>query len=253
MPNKIPSSRSTQTLEEHTLIQTIFLHLLPGVLGGILYYALAGTIRELGYPSMMAMVLSGIFSLIPVELGFLIYHSKKNNQKLFGEVIRNLDPLPWKDYLIWVPIIIIGSGGLMALLEPVSTALSALFSWLPEYMILDSGLNGAYPTNKLVLTYVLFFIFIVLLGPITEEFYFRGYLLPRIPSRLKGWGPIFHSLLFAIYHIWTPWFVISRTVALLPLIYSVKHKKNIILGVIAHCLLNSIDFFIALTFIIAQS
>jgi len=39
--------------------------------------------------------------------------------------------------------------------------------------------------------------------------------------------------------------------ALLPLIYIVRWKKNIGLGVVAHWLINSIDFFVGLGFILS--
>ncbi len=253
MDQNITESIPTNQIEEHTILQSIGLHLLPGILGGIIYFSLAGIVQSWGYPSILAVVLAGIFILTPFELGFLYFQSRKKGQKLFGQVIKNLDPLPWKHYLIWVPVIFVGSGAIMALLGPLTTFFAGLFDWLPDYMILDLGLSRDFEIRKLILIYVLFFIFIVLLGPITEEFYFRGYLLSRLPSSLKGWGPIFHSFLFALYHFWTPWFVVTRTFALLPLVYTVKYKKNLLLGAIAHCFLNAIDFVIAFLFIVKST
>lgn len=61
-----------------------------------------------------------------------------------------------------------------------------------------------------------------------------------------------HSLLFALYHVWSPWMVLARTLALLPLIYIVRLKRNIGLGMAAHWLINSIDFFVGVGFILAM-
>ena len=36
-----------------------------------------------------------------------------------------------------------------------------------------------------------------------------------------------------------------------PLTYIVKRKKNVYIGIIAHCLMNSIDFIIGLVFILS--
>ena len=116
-------------------------------------------------------------------------------------------------------------------------------------MSLNMGLDGDYSKSKLIITYALFLILIVTILPTIEELYFRGYLLPRMPSRLKGWTEIIHSGFFALYHTWTPWMVIVRTFGVLPTIYAVKKKENILIGIVAHCLLNSIDFFIGLMFI----
>jgi membrane protease YdiL (CAAX protease family) len=114
------------------------------------------------------------------------------------------------------------------------------------------GLNGEYPKTNLIITYTLFFLFMVLILPAVEELYFRGYLLPRMPNKLRGWVVPIHSALFALYHTWTPWLFITRTVGVLPLIYLVKRKENIYIGIIAHCIINSIDFIIGLVFIMNQ-
>lgn len=124
-----------------------------------------------------------------------------------------------------------------------------LFSWIPSDLILTMGLNGEYARSDLIITYILFLILIVIVGPVIEELYFRGYLLPRMPSRLKGSAVLFHSGLFALYHTWAPWLFITRTIAVLPLVYIVKRKRNIYPGIISHCLINSIDFIIGLSFI----
>ena len=245
--NALPVSGDT-----HTILQSIGLHLFPGILGVSGYFALATPVKDLGYPSILALILAGGLIITPVELGILFYKSRKHNKKLLGEVIHYLDPLPRKDYLIWVPVIFLGSGLIMALFGPLTEAAASFFTWLPESMILDMGLSETYPLSKLIVTYTLLFLLIVLIGPFTEELYFRGYLLPRMPAKMKAWGPVLHSILFAAYHLWTPWFIFARSFALLPLIYTVKYKKNLILGVIAHCLLNSIDFIIGLVFIINQ-
>ena len=84
-------------------------------------------------------------------------------------------------------------------------------------------------------------------GPILEELYFRGYLLPRMRYAGKL-APVLHSLLFALYHVFTPWMFLTRTVGMLPLIYIVR-KKNIYIALIVHVLINSIDVIIGLIYI----
>jgi len=117
---------------------------------------------------------------------------------------------------------------------------------------LDMGLGGEYSKSVLIITYLFAFIFVVIVAPTVEELYFRGYLLPRMP-RWKGWTPILHSTLFALYHTWTPWMAITRTIAMLPLIYIVQRKRNIYLGIIIHCLINVIDIIIGVVFIFSLS
>ena len=66
-------------------------------------------------------------------------------------------------------------------MKPVDKLLQEkLFYWMPT---LDSGLDGTYSKIALVVTYSIFIISGVIVGPAVEELYFRGYLLPRIPGK----------------------------------------------------------------------
>ncbi|MCJ7821374.1 MAG: CPBP family intramembrane metalloprotease [Bacteroidales bacterium] len=242
MKNEIP---------EHSLLKSIFLHLLPGLLAGACYFILAPHVKSLGFPSVMAMILSGIIIMIPFELGFLIYQKRLTGQMLFNGVIQYCKKIPTWQYFVLVPAIFLLSGLLFKAFGFTSDFLRPLFDWIPPDFIFDMGLEKDFSKSTLVITYSSFLILVVLVVPTIEEFYFRGFLLPRMPSRLKGWTEIVHSGLFALYHTWTPWMFIIRTVGVLPLIYAVKRKQNIYIGIIAHCLLNSVDFFIGLKFILS--
>lgn len=81
-----------------------------------------------------------------------------------------------------------------------------------------------------------------ILVPITEELYFRGHLLPRMPSQFGRLRPAAHSLLFSVYHFHTPWMIPVRTLGLLPLMYVTLHTRSVRPGIVAHCLVNMADF-----------
>lgn len=234
---------------EHSLLKSITLHLLPGVLAGICFFLIVPYVTDHGFPTVMALILSGIFVLIPFELGFLLYQGRITGKKIFGGVILFCKKIPVWQYFVYVPLVILLSGLLMKALGFTSELLMDHFKWIPADRILAMGTDGSWPRSNLVLTYGLFLVFIVLLLPILEEFYFRGYLLPRMPSRLKSYAGIVHSVLFALYHTWTPWMFISRAIGVFPLIYIVKRKQNLLIGIIVHCLLNSIDFITAVIFL----
>jgi len=243
----------TSDIEQHTIVQSIVLHLLPGILIGAFYFAIAQPIRNLGYPSLAAFLLAAIVILIPFELGFLLYQGKKKNGALSLEgIVLYRQRISLWQYLVWVPVVFVLMGLIFTSLTPVSSFLETLFTWLPEVLRLDMGLGGEYSKSVLIITYLFAFIFVVIVAPTVEELYFRGYLLPRMP-RWKGWTPILHSTLFALYHTWTPWMAITRTIAMLPLIYIVQHKRNIYLGIITHCLINVIDIIIGVAFIFSLS
>lgn len=236
-------------IAEHSLLKSITLHLLPGLLGGGCYFAFVPLIKSNGFPSVMAFILAGIFVLIPFELGFLMFQKRATGQNFFNGIIRFIKKIPTWQYFVLIPAIFILTGLLFKALSFTSGFLKSFFSWIPSDMFYDMGLDSDYSKSKLIFTYALFLILIVTILPTIEELYFRGYLLPRMPSRLKGWTEIIHSGFFALYHTWTPWMFIVRTFGVLPLIFAVKRKENIFIGIVVHCLLNSIDFFIGLMFI----
>ena len=206
-------------------------------------------IERLGYPSLLALSLAAILVLIPLEFGIMLWSGKKKYGKfsLRGMVLYR-EKIPLKQYLIWVPVIVILFILVYLLTTPISTYVEAAFTWFPDSLRLNLGLDGNYSKNALVVTYTFAFFSVALFAPVTEEYYFRGYLLPRMPD-LGGWELLAHSALFALYHIWTPWLAITRTFAVLPLIYIVRKKRNIYLGAIAHCLLNLTDIILGVVFI----
>jgi membrane protease YdiL (CAAX protease family) len=66
---------------------------------------------------------------------------------------------------------------------------------------------------------------------------------------MKGkYATLFHSFLFAVQHVSTPWMIITRTLALLPIVFGVK-KKNIYIGIIVHILVNMLDLVTGIVFI----
>lgn len=236
-------------IERHTLLKSIILHLLPGLLVGGFYFAIAPFVKELGFPSVMAMILAGIFVLIPFELGFLLYQKRLMSEKLFNGVIKYCQRIPVWQYFVWVPIVLTLIGLIFTVFNFTSDFFITFFNWIPSDMFFDLGLSQEFSKQNLIITYASFFLFLVLVLPTIEELYFRGYLLPRMPAKLKGWTPLVHSSLFALYHVWTPWMFVARTAGLLPLIYMVR-RKNIYLGIIVHCLMNSIEFIMASIFIL---
>jgi len=246
---KVDLQHPSHSFPAHTLLQSIGLHLLPGLLGGAAYYALAPLVRSWGFPTLLALVLAGIFVLVPVELGLLYAGSRQEGTDSPLGAVRYRQPLPLPQYLLWVPVIFLASAALMTLLTPTADWLQTLFQWIPGSFRVGMGLTGEYSRPALIITYLAGLLAVVVIVPVVEEIYFRGYLLPRLPVG-RRWSPVVHSMLFALYHTWTPWMVLARTVGVLPLIYVVRRKRNLTVGILAHCLLNSLDIILGLVFIL---
>jgi hypothetical protein len=67
---------------QQPIFPSIALHLLPGVLTTLAYVITAPSLNSMGYPSNFAFLLTGLFVLVPFELGFLLYRGKKSNGTL---------------------------------------------------------------------------------------------------------------------------------------------------------------------------
>jgi membrane protease YdiL (CAAX protease family) len=222
------------------------LHLFPGILTGIVFVLIAPVVRGWKLPPLMALCLADLAVFVPLVLGYLGYQSYKVNGRLsLDNVIVYRTPVPWVSYLWLVPLVVVAAGLIFRLLAPVTDWLfTSAFGWFPRAAILDDPTQ--YPRSVQIITYVVFFLTVVLTASILEEVYFRGHLLPRLaPDR--AWSPLLHGFLFALHHAWTPWYLITRTIAILPLVGAVRWKRNIYIGAAAHVLGNSIDLIMWLT------
>jgi membrane protease YdiL (CAAX protease family) len=52
---------------------------------------------------------------------------------------------------------------------------------------------------------------------------------------------VINAVLFALYHMWTPWLAIGRILGVLPLILVVQWKRNLYVGMAAHVMANTLD------------
>ena len=104
--------------EQHSVGQSILLHLMPGLLITAGYFALIGPLQRAGYPSIMALTVAAIFLLIPVQLGYLLVQGKRlNGRYSLQGVISYRWPLPFKQYLLWVPELFVAAGLIFTLFK----------------------------------------------------------------------------------------------------------------------------------------
>jgi hypothetical protein len=228
------------SVPQHSIPQTLLLHLLPGALITIAFIFLGPWLKQNHLPPLLAILIPILVILIPFELGLLFTLGYRRNGRLSLEgIVLNRERLPLKDYLIFAPALFVWSVLVFTSLTGVDQAiLKGLFGWLPDWFQITRFTPADYSQSALTVTFVLFLVLNGFAGPVVEELYFRGYLLPRI-EYLKGWAPLVNVLLFSLYHFFSPWQNLTRIVALLPLAYTVRWKKNIYLSMIAHCVLNT--------------
>lgn len=244
------SSQPASVPAQMGLGRSVLLHILPGALISLFYLLVGPSIIRVGYPRVAALLLGILLVLIPVELGFLLYLGRKRNHRTSLEgIVLYREPLPWRTYALLVPALLIWNALCFGLLSSVEGFLaSRIFSWMPLWSLPASGTAqyAGVQQSALVTTFVAGIALNGIAGPVVEELYFRGYLLPRI-SRLGNLGAAaFNVFLFSLYHFFSPWGNLPRILALLPLVYVVARKRNIYLSIWTHCCLNTIGMLLTL-------
>jgi hypothetical protein len=213
--------------------------LLPGILITIAFVLLGPWLRQNHLPPLLAILIPILFVLIPFELGWIGFLGFRRNKKLSLEgIVLNCKPLALKGDFLLIPFLLIWSIVIFTLLKNFDqTVMANYFYWLPNWFQITQFNTGDYSQPIVTLTFILFLTLNGFAGPIVEELYFRGYLLPRM-EYLNGWAPLANALLFSLYHFFSPWQFFTRIVAFYPLAYAVRWKNNIILSLVTHCLLN---------------
>lgn len=78
-----------------------------------------------------------------------------------------------------------------------------------------------------------------------EEFWFRGYILPRQELAFGSLAWLANGLMFTINHLWQPWILIAILPSSLLLAYAVQKRRNTWISIIQHGLVNlSLVFFL---------
>jgi uncharacterized protein len=237
MSARKPLLRDSAVEAQHSGARTVVLHLLPGALITAFYAGAAPVVRSLGFPSLMAIFLAIVFVLIPFELGYLVYQARKNESTL-ESVILYRQSVPRGQFVGLVLGLFVWSAICSVLLYPPLDEffIENVFSWLPGWFFFAEDF-AQYSTAALLITWTFGLMVNGIAGPVVEEMYFRGYLLPRI-SRLGAWAPLVNTVLFSLYHFFTPWQNVGRIIGLLPMVYATWWKRSIYVSLAVHVLGN---------------
>jgi membrane protease YdiL (CAAX protease family) len=226
-------------VEQLTVPALLALHLIPGALVTIAFVALAPVVAAAGFPPIAALLAAIALVMVPVELAIIAWAGRGHRSPLIA-AIPYREPMPVRDWAWLVPVLIVLAFvgfGIHMLIEP--TLIARLFAWLPGWFvspISPDGITG-YSRAAWMLTIGAYFALNAFVGPIVEELYFRGYLLPRM-ERFGRAAPLINTALFSLYHFWSPWQFVARILGIGPMVYAVRWKRNIYLGMVVHCTLN---------------
>jgi uncharacterized protein len=216
----------------------VMLHLLPGALATAVYVLLADVVAGAGLPPLFALLVAIALVIVPFELAIVLRAGTQGPLS----AIPYREPMRARDWVVLVPaltvVAVIGFGVLALVETPIR---DTLFSWMPEWFLspIPVGSVNDHSAMAWTVTLIGYAVLNVLIGPVVEELYFRGYLLPRM-SQLGRWAPLVNVTLFSIYHFWSPWQLLSRIAGVTPFAYAVWWKRNVGLGIAVHVLLNGI-------------
>ena len=248
-------------VKQHTPIKSILLHLLPGVVVFIsilifsqpFFSELMGVDERLS--PILGFLLGILFGLLPVQLGILLFAGKnETGEYSIRKIIKYTEKSRVKEYILFVPALILYFLVLFVAIAPIIQPyiVQTFFYWWPEkynfqLLLQNPSMVADYDGIK-----VLIFVYILLScisGPLVEELYFRGYLLPRMERYAGKWAPFLNTVLFSVYHFFSPWENLIRIAASYPLVYTVWKKRDIRFGILVHILVNTIGGIIALSII----
>lgn len=241
-------------VEQHSLLRSIVLHLFPGALATVAYVLIAPPLLARGLPALISLLISVVLIAIGIELGILLYQARRANGRFSLQgVVPYRESMPLWQYPALIVPLIVWAFFVTGLLGPLDTWIGErVFAWLPDWYFISSlDQLTQFPRSTLIWVFVLR---AILDGtwPIVEELYFRGYLLPRI-SRFGRWAPLINTVLFSMYHLWTPWQNVSRILFMLPIVYVTWWKRNIRIAIITHCTLNILGALLTLGLVLSQT
>jgi len=72
-------------------------------------------------------------------------------------------------------------------------------------------------------------------------------------KEIGKWIPIVNATLFSAYHLFSPWEFITRIIACFPFVYFVYKKKNIFLGMVVHCTLNTVSVVMSIVSLLSDT
>ena len=195
-------------------------------------------------PYILLFCILGTVILVPMELGMIMTASKKEygtySLKSAFEGQKKL--ALWK--IVLIAFIFFGIAGLLSVfVAPIENEFfaemrTAVLNKLPigfdwtNYEYIKS-----FSQPILVATCIYYCVFNVILGPVTEELFFRGYLTSHYKTQ-NAFTPILIAILFSLYHFWLPFNNIFRILVFAPVAYVAYKKKNIYISIYFHCMCN---------------
>ncbi|MCC5929131.1 MAG: CPBP family intramembrane metalloprotease [Cyclobacteriaceae bacterium] len=202
-------------------------------MAGAVFFTAAYFLGQHNQPAVFAYHIETFLVILPVLIGIIYW--------LGADSISMQNTLPLKMHFFyialslgWAVLVFALAGQLLSnvLLEKVFFFLN---DWMTNISLIPD--ETKYSKNVIKLAWILTLISTSILAPIAEEYYFRGLLLPRL-GHFGFWAPVISTVLFSIYHFWSPWLLLVRVLAIFPMVFFSWKTGNIYIALWTHLLLN---------------
>jgi len=230
----------------------IVLHLVPGIIFAVFFWVLSWMLIPRGLTAYLALLITIPACLVPVQIGVMLLWSVRfTGTRSLSEAIRYRRKGTVVEYVVLPLLLFLCCGVLSIAFTPITQYLEPhLSAWFPVWATQEALINGvtSCPPIQRNITLLLAVLLSGFVAPVTDELYFRGFLLPRMEH--WGWAaPVVNSLLFAVYHFYFPGNMAVIFVAFLPIAYVVRSKKNWGIGAVVHIMFNLWSVFTVFAFL----
>lgn len=230
-------------LEQHSLLKSTLLHLAPGAVFTAFLVLAIPALDSRGIDPAFALFGGIGLVLVPIELGYLAVYARRTSG--YWSPLRAVDyiePLPGRrlallagGLALWFLAVLVVS--IVVLDEWLA---DNVFAWMPDSLLQFAVVEAdedEVAGGELVAFILVALAFNGIAGPVTEELYFRGHLLPRIDRR-GAHAPIINTVLFAIYHFFSPWRYPAIVIGFLPITWLAWRERSVFVSIAAHMTIN---------------
>ena len=225
-------------MQQLSKTKSIFYHLYPGIFITICFAVLTPLLLKYELPPQFSiLVVIGIVAL-PLLILHLNNSKKKEHKAKLTGVNGYTNKLSTGKLVLYIAGLVVFMFFIWGVTQPLNKIITdKLFGWLPAWYTVQDFTG--YGKQAILITLVLNLLLNGFLAPVVEEYYFRGYLLPRMAAWGK-WSFVVNAILFSFYHFWQPYVYLTLLIALLPLSWAVWKTKDLRVGIYTHCALNII-------------
>ena len=236
--------------QPYSLRRSITLHLVPGAIFTVFLLLAVPAVTSRGIDPIFVFFGGIGLVLVPIELGYLAAYARRTT--------GSWSPLHAVDYrerlrggrlaLLTAGLaawFLFGLGVSIAFLDELLA--TTVFSWMPEALLQFAIVEEGDPLTSRALVAFLLIALVCngVLGPVTEELYFRGHLLPRL-APYGRWAPVINTVLFALYHFFMPWRYPAIILGFLPITWMAWRERSVYVSIAAHVTINMITVLLLL-------